>query len=182
MTDFPAIHRVVFLCTALALLPGCGVAAGSAPAGAQAGTSATAKPGPALAVQVRGASAFASGASARLSLDFVHARPGATLTVSYRPEPGLVLESAARNTLTADAQGRASDAPLLRGVRDGRHYLNVFVTQQGGDGPVRQVVSIPLTFGKVALHKKAASPSEGVETVTPSGEPLLVLPASPSRK
>ncbi|MCZ2420254.1 MAG: hypothetical protein LC123_10485 [Burkholderiales bacterium] len=176
MTDFLAIHRPVLLCVALALLPGCGVAAGPAPAKAQPSTAATAKPGPAIAVQTQGPSAFASGASARLVLDFVHARPGASLTVSYRAEPGVVLESAAQVILSADAQGRASDAPLLRGVQDGRHYLNVFVAQQGG---AQQAVSIPVTFGSAPLQKKAKSPAEGAEVVTPAGESLVILPASP---
>ncbi|QXL83215.1 hypothetical protein [Comamonas sp. NLF-1-9] len=148
------------------------------PASADAPVATTAKPGTTLAVQVQGPSAFASGASARLVLDFLHARPGASLTVSYRAEPGLVLESAAQVTLSADAQGRASDALLLRGVQDGRHYLNVFVAQQGG---AQQAVSIPVTFGSAPLQKKAKPPAEGAEVVTPTGESLVILPASPPR-
>lgn len=179
MTTFLAIRRVIFLCAGLALLPGCGVAGGSAPAGAQVPVAATTKPGSALTVQAQGATAFASGASARLSLDFLHARPGATLTVSYRAEPGVVLESAAQVTLTVDAQGRASDAPLLRGAQDGRHYLNVFVAQEGG---ARQAVSIPVTFGSAPLQIKAKSPADGAQVVTPGGESLVILPASPPRK
>lgn len=178
MTTFLAIHRVIFLCAGLALLLGCGVAGGTTPAGAQAPVAATAKPGSTLAVQAQGASAFASGASARLPLDFLHARPGASLTVSYRAEPGVVLESAAQVTLTADGEGRASDAPLLRGAQDGRHYLNVFVTQEGG---ARQAVSIPVTFGSAPLQKRAQSPFDGTEVVTPAGESLVILPASPKK-
>lgn len=179
MTTFHAIRRVIFLCAGLALLPGCGVAGGSAPVGLRTPMAATAKPGATLAVQAQGAAVFASGASARLHLDFLHARPGATLTVSYRAEPGVVLESAAQATLTADAQGRASDAPLLRGTQDGRHYLNVFVSQEGG---ARQAVSIPVTFGSTPLQKKAGLPSNGTEAVTPAGESLVILPASAPRK
>ena len=178
MTTFPALRRVIFLCAGLALLPGCGVAGGSAPVGARTPVAATAKPGSALAVRAQGASAFASGASARMSLDFLHARPGASLTVSYRAEPGVVLESAAQVTLTADAWGRASDALLLRGVQDGRHYLNVFVAQEGG---AQQAVSIPVTFGNAPLQKKAKSPADGAQMVTPAGESLVILPASPKK-
>lgn len=177
MTSFFAICRIALLCAALAVLPGCGVAASSAPATAPA----TAKPGATLAVQVQGASAFASGASARLNLQFLHARPGARLTVSYRTEAGMVLEGAAQITLTADAQGQAQDAPLLRAVADGRHYLNVFVTQESARGQTRQAVSIPVTFGSAPLQKKAKLPSDGAEVVTPTGESLVILPASPKK-
>lgn len=182
MTSFFAIRCIALLCTALAVLPGCGVAASSAPATAPAATSATVKPGATLAVQVQGASAFASGASARLNLKFLHARPGARLVVSYRTEAGMALESAAQTTLTADAQGQAQDAPLLRATADGRHYLNVFVTQEGAQGQTQQAVSIPVSFGAVTLQKKAPLPSGGAQVVTPSGESLVILPASEPRK
>ncbi len=176
-----AIRRVALVCIGLILLPGCGVAGGSATAQVQGATSATAKPGAGLAVQALGTTAFASGASARVNLSFLHALPGTTLTVAYRTEPGVVLESAAQATLPVDARGMATDAPLLRGTADGRHYLNVFVTQDGAPRQPQRAVSIPVTFGEASAQKKTTSSPGSAAVVTPAGESLVILPASPRR-
>lgn len=141
-----------------------------------------AKSGARLGVHLASPAVWAAGATAQLTVEYSGAAPGAALTVNYRVEEGLGLESAAQATLTADAQGRARDIVTVRGLRDGRSYLNVFVAQGAGGAQVGRTISLGLTFGTAPLQKKARVPAGGGSyTTTPSGEALVIVPAGASK-
>ena len=150
---------------ALALVAGgCGAASNHSTAHQQP----VGKPGAPVDVQLTSGGKLASGAQAPLALSFRASRAQA-LDVEYRTEGALALQSAERVRLSADQNGIASDAPMVRALADGVHYLNVFVIA----GNVRRVVSIPVTVGTAQPANKPA----GKTIATPQGENLIVLPA-----
>ncbi|MGB7479938.1 MAG: hypothetical protein WA924_06415, partial [Burkholderiaceae bacterium] len=106
---------------------------------------------------------------APLALQFRTGSANATLNVEYRTEGGLALQGAAAVQLTANQDGIASDAPVVRALADGVHYLNVFVTVNGRS----QAVSIPVAVGNAQPALKPA----GKAVTTPQGENLIILPA-----
>jgi len=146
---------------------GCGAA--SQPAPAPQALPHAGKPGASVEVQLTGASRLANGAQAPLTLQFRTGKANTAVAVEYRTEGALALQGASIVQLTTNQDGIASDAPVVRALADGVHYLNVFVTVNGRG----QAVSIPVTVGNAQPVLKPA----GKAVTTPQGENLVILPA-----
>lgn len=160
-------------CAVLMLAAG-GCSAGPSHQPSSPAAHAAGKPGATVDVQLLGSGKLASGAQAPLQLQFRSARGDADLSVEYRTEAGLALQSPAKVQLRTNQEGIASDAPVVRALVDGRHYLNVFVTYGGRS----RAFSIPVTVGTGA---GAAMKPGGQPVTTPKGENLIILPAENKR-
>lgn len=158
-----------YIVSTVLALAATGCSAASQPSTGNHAGSPAGKPGAAVDVQLTGGGRLASGAQAPLALQFRTGSANATLNVEYRTEGGLALQGAAAVQLTANQDGIASDAPVVRALADGVHYLNVFVTVNGRS----QAVSIPVAVGNAQPALKPA----GKAVTTPQGENLIILPA-----
>jgi hypothetical protein len=127
------------------------------------------KPGAAVEVELKSGDKTTNGATLPLQLEFKTDHPNATLEIEYRVEGALALLGAGHTQLITDANGIATDAPSVRALADGTHYLNVFVTL----GKRGRAISIPITIGTAQPPLKRA----GKAATTPRGENLIILPA-----
>lgn len=170
-----SVARTALVVAAAMVLPACGMAAGQGASRAPAAAVTAGKPGSGIQVRLVSPATYASGATARLTLEVKTPHPGARLAVTWRAEDGLALEGPEQATLTADGAGLAQGSVTVRGVQDGRRYLNVFVTEEHEGARAQRAVSLALVFGEASVTKK----SDAAYVTTPSGESLVIVPASP---
>lgn len=162
----------IILASALLTLAtgGCSAAPGTSQAVSPANSmSAAGKPGAAVDVLLISGGSGVSGATLPLQLQFRTGHPNTALTIEYRVEGALVLQSASQAQLLTGTDGNVIDTPSVRALADGVHFLNVFVTL----GKRSRVISIPVTIGTALPAAKAS----GKTVNTPQGDSVIVLPA-----
>lgn len=149
---------------------GCGAAPGtSQPSDSAKSRSTAGKPGADADVVLISGGSGVNGATLPLQLQFRTGHPNTAVSVEYRVEGALVLQSASQAQLRTGLDGNVIDTPTVRALANGVHFLNVFVTV----GKRGRAISIPVTIG-TALPKAKAS---GKTITTPQGDSVIVLPA-----
>lgn len=144
--------------------PAAGQTAGPAKSRSSAG-----KPGAAADVLLVSGGSGISGATLPLQLQFHTDRPNTALSIEYRIEGALTLQSASQTQLLTDTDGNVIDTPIVRALADGVHFLNVFITL----GNRSRAISIPVSIGSARPAVRAS----GKTIKTPQGDSVIVLPA-----
>ena len=164
------LHIILTSALLIFTTSGCSATPGtSQPIGPAKSRSTTSKPGAAADVVLISGGSGVNGATLPLQLQFRTGRPNTDVSVKYRTEGALVLQSASQAQLRTDTVGNVIDTPSVRALANGVHFLNVFVTL----GERSRAISIPVTIGKAL---PAAKPS-GKTIKTPQGDNIIVLPA-----
>ena len=111
------------------------------------------KPGPPLSLAYQEVERVSVGGVPEVTLRVGDLAPGSVVEIDLSATPGLDVLGTSRRLVQADARGVATFTVDVRGIADGRHYLNVFA----GTGEMgKRIVTVPVSVGTGISASKPA--------------------------